>query len=122
MDRTEPTLTTYRTTLARRDAEERREQERRKKKALHVAQHLASWLKETYTVERVVLFGSVAGEARLGPRSDIDLAVWGLGPARYYEAVACVQEEAAPFTVDLIRIERSPGTLREVIEKEGVEL
>ena len=115
-------VTSYRTALARREARERQVQARRKKRAMNTARRISAWLKQTYGVARVVLFGSVATNRRLRSRSDIDVAVWGLDAASYYEAVAQVQDEAMPFTVDLVRIEQCPHSLRAVIGKEGVEL
>lgn len=115
-------LTSYRATLSQREADERQAQARRKQQAVTAARRVASWMKRTYGVSRVVLFGSITANQRLGPHSDIDLAVWGLDSERYYEAVARVQDEAAPFTVDLVRIEQCPHSLRKVIETEGVEV
>ena len=89
---------------------------------MNTARRISAWLKQTYGVTRVVLFGSVATNRRLRSRSDIDVAVWGLDAVSYYDAVALVQDEAGPFTVDLVRIERCPHSLRAVIGEEGVEL
>ena len=109
--------------MRRRGEQARREQEERRGRARETARHLADYLRRTYDADRVVLFGSIAhDELPLGPRSDIDLAVWGLDAADYFEAVARVQDEAAPFQVDLVRIEQCPDSLRDVIQREGREL
>lgn len=84
---------------------------------------MADYLRRTYDADRVALFGSIADEeVPLSSRSDIDLAVWGLDSADYFEAVARVQDGAAPFQVDLVRIEQCPDSLREVIQREGREI
>ena len=48
--------------------------------------------------------------------SDVDLAVWGLAPADYFEAVARVLDVGGDIKVDLIRAERCRPYLREAIE------
>jgi len=114
--------TLYRRTLHRRSQDADREQVRRRKQARNAARRAAVCLKRDYDASRVVLFGSVAREERIGPRSDIDLAAWGIPAALYYEAVARVQEVVAPFEADLIRMERSPTSLRDHVQQEGMEL
>jgi len=106
--------------MRRRGDQARREEEQRRRHAQNTARHVAEYLRRAYGVDRVVLFGSMAGdEIPLGPRSDIDLAVWGLDKADYYEAVAHVQDEAAPFQVDLVCIEQAPESLRDAVRREG---
>jgi predicted nucleotidyltransferase len=115
-------LSSYRDTMRRRGRQARREQEQRRRRAQRTARHVAEYLRRTYGVDRVVLFGSMADdEVPLGPRSDIDLAVEGLEKKNYYEAVARVQDEGAPFQVDLVRIEQCPESLREAVRREGRE-
>lgn len=109
--------------MRRRGEEARREQEARRRRARKTARRVADYLRRTYDADRVVLFGSMAEEeVPLSARSDIDLAVWGLDKMDYFEAVARVQDEAAPFQVDLVRVEQCPASLREVIQREGREI
>jgi len=116
-------LASYRDTMRRRGAQARREQEQRRRRAQETARHVAEYLRRAYGVDRVVLFGSMDGdEVPLGPRSDIDLAVEGLEKAGDFEAVARVQDEAAPFPVDLVRLEQCPASLREAVRREGREI
>lgn len=113
-------LASYRDTMRRRGAQARREQERRRRRAQKTARRVAEYLRHAYGAGRVVLFGSMAGEeVPLGPQSDIDLAVRGLDKEDYFEAVARVQDEAAPFQVDLVRLEQCPASLRDVVRREG---
>jgi predicted nucleotidyltransferase len=71
----------------------------------------------SFGATRVALFGSLAGPA---PRvdSDVDLAVWGLDGAHYFEALADLMALfRAP--VDLVRVEEASPSLRDRIEAEG---
>lgn len=116
-------LAAYRDTMRQRGEQARREQEARRRRARRTARRVADYLRRTYDADRVALFGSIADEeVPLSSRSDIDLAVWGLDSADYFEAVARVQDGAAPFQVDLVRIEQCPDSLREVIQREGREI
>ncbi len=81
----------------------------------------AALLKSRYRASRVVAFGSLIDVDRFHPWSDIDLAVWGLAPGDYYEAVARVLDVGGEVKVDLIRAERCKPYLRAAIER-GVEL
>lgn len=77
-------------------------------------------LRGRFGATRVVLFGSLA---RGVPTEDfdIDLAVEGVEPARFFTASAaanhCVTRE-----LDVIPIEDAPPLLRQRIEEDGVEL
>lgn len=115
-------LDAYRKTLHRRAEQQRREETRRRCRARQAAHRVARLLRKSYGASRILLFGSIARDGALGPRSDIDLAVWGLNGTSYYEAVANAQDEAAPFEVDLIRMERCSASLREAVQREGCEL
>ncbi|HEX2689335.1 MAG TPA: nucleotidyltransferase domain-containing protein [Kofleriaceae bacterium] len=69
---------------------------------------------------RVWVFGSLAtGKTR--PESDIDLAVEGLHPGRYFDVLADLM---ALFRspVDLVTMEQAPTSLRETIRATGREL
>ncbi len=77
-------------------------------------------LDERYGARRIVLFGSLAsGEP--GPDCDVDLAVEGLEPKRYFDALADLQE-IFRAGVDLVRIEEALPSLRLVIDSEGIPL
>lgn len=112
-------LEPYRATMKRRGDRARREQEERRQHARRAARRAAQFLQRMYGVDRVILFGSMAGEDPLSPHSDIDLAVSGLSADDYYESVARVQTQAAPFHVDLIRMEQAVASLRAAVQREG---
>ncbi|MBQ7263703.1 MAG: nucleotidyltransferase substrate binding protein [Synergistaceae bacterium] len=70
---------------------------------------------EAHGVERVVLFGSRA-RGMNGPRSDVDLAVWGPGPGAFAEAL---EEEAWKVLKEILRHEGVPmesASPREVLK------
>lgn len=74
-------------------------------------------LRERYGISEAKLFGSLAA-GDVSSDSDLDLAVRGLPPERYFEALADVMERIGG-PVDLVRIEEATGSLRERIEEEG---
>jgi predicted nucleotidyltransferase len=115
-------LADYRATMKKREARARREQEERREQARATAWHVARYLRDTYGVSCVVLFGSMAQEVPLSRHSDLDLAVWGLDAEDYFEAVGRMQGEGTPFSVDLVRMEQAPDSLCAVVQEEGREL
>lgn len=74
-------------------------------------------LVERFAVRRVVLFGSPL-EGRLHEHSDIDLAVEGLAPERYWEALWRA-EAAAGRHVDLVPTEDASDAVRERLATVG---
>lgn len=94
----------------------------RKEKAISEAKRLAKILKQDFGAEKVYLFGSLARPDGFHTRSDIDLAVQGLSPRKYYRAVSFLLDEAQDFQVDLIDLEECRETIRLRILEEGVEL
>lgn len=96
----------------------------RQERAWQVAKDVATLLKARYRAKRVVVFGSLVRESVFTPWSDIDLAVWGLSPEDYFDAVGEAMERGLDegVSVDVVDMGTSPPSLREVIEREGVEL
>jgi predicted nucleotidyltransferase len=110
-------LAVYRQTArerAQRTAQARRQ---RREKAWEVARAAATLLKSRYHAARVVAFGSLIQSDRFHLWSDVDLAVWGLAPADYFEAVARVLDIGGEIKVDLIMVEKCKPILREAISK-----
>lgn len=104
----------------RRLAAEEAADERRREEAWDVARRAARLLVEEFGVGRVVVFGSLAsGRFRSG--SDIDLAVEGLRPERFFRADARLAWEL-PVPIDLKPLADLPPSLRQRVEEEGVEL
>lgn len=104
----------------RRWAEEREAGEQRRALALEEAGRAARLLVERYGVRRVVLFGSLAW-GRFQATSDIDLAVEGLAPERFYRAGAELDREIS-VPVDLKLVAECPPLLRQRFEMEGIVL
>ena len=82
----------------------------------------AAMLKDRFDARRVVLFGSLAHAAWFMPDSDVDLAVEGLASRDYWRAWQVVEEIIGDRPVDLIEIETVGESLRQAIERHGVEL
>lgn len=102
-----------------RAIERQKELARRKEKAAHEAMRLARILVREYGVQQVYVFGSLAqDDSLLTEASDIDLAVYGLGPRLYFRALGRLQD-ATEFGVDLVTMESCADSLKEVILKEG---
>lgn len=114
-------LATFRETARQRARRTAAARHRRRQKAWRVARAAAALLKSRYHAARVAAFGSLIETDRFHPWSDVDLAVWGLPPEDYFEAVARVLDVGGEIKVDLIRAERCKPYLREAIER-GVEL
>jgi len=68
---------------------------------------------------KVHLFGSLLDLERYRGGSDLDLAVEGLEPPEYWEAWRIVDGVADQASVDLVRMETAPASLRECIRREG---
>lgn len=102
--------------LRRREAERRRaaaERRRLAEAALPVAREILL----RHGAESVTVFGSLAtGEET--PDSDLDLAVAGLPPERYFPALGELASRLA-IPIDLVRVEEAPASLRDRIAAEG---
>ena len=88
-----------------------------KKAAALIAKELGA----RYGARKVFLFGSLA-RGDQGQVFDIDLAAKGISPARFFEAVAFVTGQSRKWKIDLVDIDGCAGSLRDMIEKEGVVL
>jgi len=91
-------------------------------RAWAVARVAAGLLREKFGAKRVVVFGSLAHQALFSPWSDVDLAAWGIPADQYYRAVAAVTGMSADFEVDLVDPTECRPRLRQVIEREGIDL
>ena len=84
--------------------------------ARRVAGHAAQLLKQQFSARRVAVFGSAARLDTFTPWSDLDLAVWGIPPDRFYAAVAAVSETNSEIGVDVVDPEHCGASLRAAIE------
>jgi len=115
------TVAVLRKTARERDRRTSATRRQRREKAWEIARTAAALLKSRYRASRVIAFGSLTEADRFHLWSDVDLAVWGLAPGDYFEAVARVLDVGGEIKVDLIRAERCKPHLRAAIEG-GVEL
>lgn len=101
-----------------------RVREKRRVERQHLARELAEKcaqiLKEDFGVDTVFLIGSVVTGEGFHSRSDIDLAVEGLSPSRYFSALARCWEVLPPgFELDLIPLEDIDPERRNELYKTG---
>lgn len=102
---------------ARRRAEQRRQQQlARYQRGRKVAKTAARLLKDTWSANKVVLFGSMLTPEKVHSRSDIDLAVWGLPATDYLQALAAVLDIDPDFSIDLIEVEHASSHLFTAIQ------
>lgn len=90
--------------------------------AWEVAKEAAQLLRDRYGVTRVRAFGSLVHKERLHPGSDVDLAVEGLKPADYWEAVTSVLFLDDRIPVEIVDQATCRPEIWEVVEREGVDL
>ena len=93
-----------------------------RQKALEVARIAADILRRDFGATRVAVFGSLADDKRFSFWSDIDLASWGVPPHKFFGAVAAVSAISPDFRVELVDIHSCRASIRESIEREGIEL
>ncbi len=126
MDLDEAKLAEYRAgARRRREAREAASAERRAR-ALDLAREAARFLRETYQVSRVAVFGSAAQGHYFDEHSDLDLAVWDLDERLYFRAqgqILALHSAVEPdIEIDLVRYEDARPALREAIDREGIDV
>nr|BAL58849.1 DNA polymerase beta domain protein [Candidatus Acetothermum autotrophicum] len=70
----------------------------------------------------MVVFGSLARADAFTLWSDIDLAAWGLRPEETFRAVAALVGFDPEIAVNLVDVTACRPTVREAIEREGIDL
>lgn len=109
------TIEKYRKAWDERAEEVKRRNESRRQEALQCAQKLAGMLVDRFGAKKVELFGSVIHKDRFNKDSDIDIAVEGIGPEKYFSAVAECQ--TVDFPVDLIEVATATRLMKERIAR-----
>lgn len=105
------------TSWRRREAERAERAARRARRLLALVPGARAILVDQHGARAAYLFGSLAaGTCREG--SDLDLAVEGLAPDRYLEALADLMTLVGG-PVDLVRLEDAPETLKARVHDEG---
>jgi predicted nucleotidyltransferase len=112
----------YRATARRRAEQQRQVRAKRHQLAWQVARQASRILKEQFSAQQVILFGSLLQPDRFYERSDVDLAVRGLDESRYYRALARLLDIEPEIAVDLIELEFASERMLDNILSEGVEI
>jgi len=103
----------------RRRAETRVEVAKRRRRAYAAALKAAKLLKEKFGAKEVILFGSLARRGSFTLYSDIDLAVRGIDPLKFYAAGAAIERVDLSFQIDLVELETCSPAVFKNIEKDG---
>lgn len=115
-------LQRYASSLSRRQQRDRLLAEQRRQKGLQQADNAAHWLKTSFGVKEVILFGSLLSPEQVHLTSDIDLAVRGLASQCYCEALGALLCQVKDFDIDLVRIEDAQPSLVDSILRQGIYL
>ncbi len=96
--------------------EEEEEQKNKFKKARSTASRCSRLLQEDFGVDEVYIVGSSQNQDRFHKRSDLDLAVQGLAPEEYYQALSsCIDQASDGLNIDLIPLEDLSTTEKETL-------
>lgn len=91
----------------------------RRRRAMIAAHKAAKLLKNEFGASEVILFGSLARRGSFSLYSDIDLAVRGIAPEKFFAASAAIERVDVNFQIDLVDLETCPAALLQKIEKDG---
>lgn len=96
----------------------------RKRRAWSAARRAAELLRVRYGAHRVWAIGSLATPDRFTPWSDVDLAMTGVPPASFYDAVGAVADLGGDvgFKIDVVDLDTCPIEFTRRVEAEGEEL
>lgn len=98
-------------------------QQTRVEQAQQAAAACARVLKERYGVRQVHLFGSLAGQGPWHSHSDIDLAVEGLAPERYFRALSELWDLLPEgMELDLITLEDAPPEMVKKVRSSSIDI
>jgi predicted nucleotidyltransferase len=90
---------------------------------LAAARRMGSILAGRYGVSRVYLFGSLARGEMVHESSDVDLAVEGLSPDRYFEALVELWDLLPRGAeLDLVPVEYASPEMLAIVRSQGVVL
>jgi predicted nucleotidyltransferase len=87
--------------------------EKSREQVLEAAEACKRLLRERFGARRVILFGSLAGQAPWHAQSDVDLAVEGLAPTAFFDAYsACRDLLPQGAELDLVSLEKVSPEMR----------
>ncbi len=107
--------------VRKRLADEQTSWHQRRERAWQSARRAAEVLRQ-FGVTQVVAFGSLTRAGMYDERSDIDLAVQGLAPDRFWDGYVQVAAVVGDFEFDLVDLDRCAEHLRNEILRNGVTL
>jgi len=82
------------------------------------ARKAAVYLKNKYSVQKVLLFGSLVNIDYFHNNSDIDIAVEGLPDKYYYQAVGELMDLIHDFPIDVVDLNAcNPGLKKRIIQE-----
>lgn len=105
--------------IQRRKSAKGPELSKRRHRASLTARKAADLLYSEFGAKKVFVFGSLARRGGFTPWSDIDIAVRGISPSRFFEAVGVVTGFSAEFRIDLVDLQTSPAAIRKAVDTEG---
>lgn len=108
--------------IRRRRRKDGMEVAKRRRKARLVARKAATLLKDEYGAKKVYVFGSLARYRGFSLWSDVDIAVSGIRPERFFEAVGAVIGLSSEFKIDLVDLESCPAAMQRSIKATGREV
>nr|HID13681.1 nucleotidyltransferase domain-containing protein [Anaerolineae bacterium] len=82
------------------------------------ARRVAQMLVREFGASRVYLFGSLAREGRFHERSDVDLAVEGIAPERFFKAWAAADAHSG-VPIELVDMDEVGEAMRTLILEYG---
>ena len=111
----------YRAAARRRHQAERRTLAQREQQAWELARRAARLLRDQFRAERVV-FGSLVHPGCFTECSDVDVAAAGIDRRDTLRAMELVRDLSTSIAVHLVDLATCSGSLRSVVEREGVPL
>ncbi len=87
-------------------------------RAWDTAHRIAAMLYEDFDATQVAVFGSLTEQNWFSKWSDIDIAIWGIPPEKYFYAVSAVSDISGLFKVDLVDFKKCKGLFRERIQRQ----
>jgi predicted nucleotidyltransferase len=105
--------------IRRRRAKQSAEISSRRRRAMLTARKAARLLKTEFGAKEVILFGSLARRVGFTLWSDIDLAVRGIDPEKFFAAFGAIERIDVNFQIDLVELETCLPALVKSIEEDG---
>jgi uncharacterized protein len=116
---TDQTFAEYLPHIRRRWLEEQDGWAKRRARAWEAARRAADVLRTQFAADAVIAFGSLAGEGQFDEESDIDLAVSGIAPKKFFRAWADAGNVTGEFDLQIVDLAECSPALLEKISTDG---